>query len=397
MFFEVLDHKRECKAFYLNGSIEDQLPQESGVTWSMHDSLWHRDDVILSAALNNWSLESVCPSEFKELWTQTNKKYDSFVRAFSEAKIDLNEYCIWDLMPERFLIEMFSLKMEILQHLNNGLTIPDHYDINKKIVAVCNHVENNGLRLNKKALYPFLAEEKAKKLYSILLMSDIQYVQYIPFNTITNRLSIKTGSFPILNLKKEYRSIIEPMNDFFLELDYNAAEVRTVIALQGKEQPKEDVYSWIAANLIKTDDRKQAKKETLMWLYNPENQNSALEGFLPRQETLEQFYSNGIVETIFKRKIESDDFHALNYTVQSTASDNALDRVYEIISYLKQKKTKSHVAFLMHDSIVLDLKKEDMALVTDLVRLYKNTRLGNFPVNVLIGSNFGNMVEQGTF
>ena len=64
-------------------------------------------------------------------------------------------------------------------------------------------------------------------------------VSYDLFGTVTGRLSTKQGSFPILNYKKELRGAIRPKWDCFVELDYNAAEVRTLLSLSGEQQPKE--------------------------------------------------------------------------------------------------------------------------------------------------------------
>ena len=67
-------------------------------------------------------------------------------------------------------------------------------------------------------------------------------VSYNQFGTKTGRLSTQPKSFPILTMNSEFRSIVKPTNNKFVELDYNAAEARTLLALAGKEQPKEDRF-----------------------------------------------------------------------------------------------------------------------------------------------------------
>ena len=65
-----------------------------------------------------------------------------------------------------------------------------------------------------------------------------------------------------MNLSKQYRKVIHPKNDFFLELDYNAAEVRVFLALSGFKQPETDIHEW---NRIKFgyDDRSEAKNNII--------------------------------------------------------------------------------------------------------------------------------------
>ena len=96
------------------------------------------------------------------------------------------------------------------------------------------------------------------------------YVDYNIFGTKTGRLSTKKGSFPILTMDKRYRSSVKPNNDWFVELDYNAAELRVLLALAGKEQPDEDIHDWNVKNVYRNLlTRDEAKTRIFAWLYNP--------------------------------------------------------------------------------------------------------------------------------
>jgi hypothetical protein len=57
------------------------------------------------------------------------------------------------------------------------------------------------------------------------------------------------------------------------------------------------------------------------------------------------------------------------------------------------KGTKSHVAFIVHDEIVLDLHDEDKHLVPQLKEIFQNNKLGNFMANVKAGKNYGKLKE----
>ena len=55
---------------------------------------------------------------------------------------------------------------------------------------------------------------------------------------------------------------------------------------------------------------------------------------------------------------------------------------------------KSFVSLLVHDSLVLDLAEEDKPLLVDLIRTLSDTQWGTFPVNIKIGSNYGEMKKM---
>ena len=96
--------------------------------------------------------------------------------------------------------------------------------------------------------------------------------------------------------------------------------------------------------------------------------------------------------TPFHRTIKDvDSHHALNYLVQSTAADLALKQFMKVKYFLDKNGCGSEVAFLIHDSIVLDLKKSDLELLPTIEHLLSSTTWGHFPVTTNIGTNLGNL------
>ena len=55
------------------------------------------------------------------------------------------------------------------------------------------------------------------------------------------------------------------------------------------------------------------------------------------------------------------------------------------------KGCKSHVAFPIHDSVVLDFSIEDKERLSEIVDIFSSTELGRFKVNISVGKNFGNL------
>jgi DNA polymerase I-like protein with 3'-5' exonuclease and polymerase domains len=91
--------------------------------------------------------------------------------------------------------------------------------------------------------------------------------------------------------------------------------------------------------------------------------------------------------------IPSEERTALNYIIQSTCAENVLRQMIKVSNYLKG--CKSYVAFPIHDSIVLDLSKEDKEKLPEIIDIFSNTALGKFMVNVRVGQNFGQLEKLG--
>ena len=216
------------------------------------------------------------------------------------------------------------------------------------------------------------------------------------FGTITGRLTTKKDSFPILTLDKNYRKIIKPQNDWFIELDFNAAELRCLLALNNQKQPEEDIHDWHGFILNRLSDknldRNDIKRKIFGWLYGPANVSLGIpqiERYYNKQQALQKYWNGEEVVNHFGRKIKADEFHALNAIIQSTTSDTFLRRAIATNKLLEGKK--SFTMGLIHDSMVIDFAREDKDLLENLSKEFGNTDLGIFKVNTSLGTNFGNM------
>jgi len=173
-------------------------------------------------------------------------------------------------------------------------------------------------------------------------------------------------------------------------LDFNAAELRTLIALQGKSQPKEDIHEWNIKNVYRgLVTREEAKKRIFAWLYNPDSNDYLSSRAYDRDSVVQKYFTQGQVRTFWDKIIPSEERTALNYIIQSTCAENVLRQMIKISNSLRG--TKSHVAFPMHDSIVLDLSIEDKKKLPEIIDSFSDTALGKFKVNVAVGQNFGQL------
>ena len=196
-----------------------------------------------------------------------------------------------------------------------------------------------------------------------------------------------------MSLKKEQSELLTPQNDAFVELDLNAAEIRMLMALSGREQPQGDIHEWVVNNVFNGEkERSKAKVELFAWLYNPSSSKSRFDQIFSRQ-IFRDFFApeDEVLTTPFGRRLAVDERKAQNYLLQSTTSDQVLENAYKIQKMLKGKKSK--IAFTLHDSIILDMSQEDAIMLKDIKLQFEQTQWGSFMSTCKIGKNFGNLKE----
>ena len=392
MFFQLLDSKTDCAGTYIDGQfIWDKIPNGISKTWSYSEHLYGKDIQYASLITSGKSIGDCCPEHLRERWTQSADLVKSHFKALSVSKVDLDDVCFYDVVPQKHLQHYFDTKNEITKWVFDNIEKPENYNFLLRLQAAVKELKRHPVNLNSFAVYISSADDmKAKHLYT-QFGETTPYVDYDIFGTVTGRLTTKKNSFPILNLKKELKNHVRPNNDVFLELDFNAAEVRTMFALQNHKQPEEDIHEWNIKNIFKEDlSREKAKTKLFAWLYNEESQTIQSD-FYDRQSLRERYYDGEKIQTPFGRTIAAPSRKALNYLLQSSSSDNTMDRFCKISNYLRA--TRSHVAFVVHDSVIIDLHKDDRRMIPELVEMFGNTQLGKFKVNCSIGKNLGHMKE----
>ena len=114
-----------------------------------------------------------------------------------------------------------------------------------------------------------------------------------------------------------------------------------------------------------------------------------LNNIYERDKIKEKYFRGSYITTDFKRKIDCDEYHAVNYIIQSTSADLLFEQMVKVWRLLEDKK--SFIKFCNHDSITIDLSTEDQYLVNDIKEVFSQTRYGNFKTNCHGGKNWGNM------
>ena len=389
MYFQPVDKKRECNFIYYEGEFCRDHTSEMKKTWDYYSFLENKEIEYANLYCGGKNLDDVCPPSLQEDWREITKLLKAHLRTFQEAKISLDDICFYDSVPEHFLMRYCDIKSEITKHVFDSHKKPENYDFLLELTKLVENIKNQSLDINSKSLEPKLHNFKTRQFYKKISKLDNK-INYKIFGTKTGRLTTDSNSFPILTLDKDHREILIPRNDLFLELDYNAAELRVFLGLLGIPQPKEDIHTWIGENVFNGKySRDMVKKKVFAWLYNPEAVNKELEKIFNKQKVLDKYYSNGVVKTYFGRSIETDQHHALNYIIQSTTSDMFLRKVIDLNNFLKNKK--SNIVFMIHDSVVIDFQGVEKKDINQIIDVFSNTKFGKLKINISAGKNYGKM------
>jgi len=369
-----LDIRNNCKGIYHQQEFKfkeyESLLDNYSVAWK-HSPIIQRDENLfyLYVAVRGATLESYSPNEqdFKRVY----QKIKSQQKAAATAKISLEDSCFYDVMPKSQLLEWYREKELCLIQAHRQVKKESDYEILHKAHVLTTNIKNQKITYNYRP---------SRVMYNI-------------FGSATGRLTTQRSSVPVLTMDKKKRKQLTPTNDVFVEIDLNAAEIRTLIALQGQEQPQEDIHEWIKRTVFSDSlSREDVKKKVFSWLYNFSAPKSRLDKFFSRQ-IFRDFYSydTEILKTPFGRNLKVEERKAQNYLLQSTTSDQVVENAYKIQKFLHGKKSK--LAFLLHDSIILDMSKEDAIMLKDIKLEFEKTRWGNFVSSCKIGKNFADLRE----
>lgn len=381
--FQAIDDRGDCVAYCYDYQLHNDIE------FANFDGSWASfkrapstiEYASIYAATDD--IKSVCPEHLLGRFLNSEHKINSCRKALKKAKISESEHCFYDPIPEHYLIEFFSLKNAISEHVLANYTKPKNYDHLLKIQVVKAHLENYNFKLhaeNSVNLGPD-AVELYKKYH------NDSYVSYDMWNVITGRLATTNNSFPIMNISREKRRMVVPKNDAIVEIDINAHQIRTALALMGKPQPPEDFYAHIQP-ILGTVNRSQTKKRFFAWFYGSEV-NKELDQYFDRSSVVFEYWDGENVKTIHGRTIPADEFHAFNYIVQTTANDLFMESLYEIVNILDGKKTRIMTA--IHDSVLLDLDLSEKYLIQEVVEKLENTSIGKFKCSASVGHNFGEL------
>jgi len=391
LIFQTLDDKFECIGIYADGQLFfEDLPDKLTKTWKYTGSLYDMDVQYAWLMVQGSPINEAAPEHLKEPLEKAQKRLRAYVKSFRLAKINLRDHCIFDLVPEDFLKEFCEIKNQITEHIFESREKPECYEHLARVHKLLYKIKYQNLNLSiagcKQLFYNSFSRANAKKI-----LDGPHYIDYNLFGTITGRLATHPDSFPMLTLKRNFRGLIKPHNDWLVSLDYNGAELRTLLALSDEKQPEGDIHDWNIKNIFELSlTREEAKTTIFSWLYNPDSKSITTDIY-NRDKLLEKWYNDGYISTPFGRRIKVEERKAFNYLIQSTTSDVVLDRAVEIDKMLEG--TESFISHIVHDEIVLDMTDSDRALIPEIKKLFAENILDTFVVNLKAGEDYLDLKE----
>jgi hypothetical protein len=392
MLFQVLDAKKDCVGYYANKKLHSvaSIPYD-GTTWEYSGHLPGSHYELGRLYSNGASLTEVCPPHLKNDWEKIKSTFKSCLKAFQSARLSLDDNCLYDVVPEYFLFQFLELKNKITEHVLSTSPRPKNYDSMYNLLELLQSIRGRPLNIDTARIAHLFNSVRGKN-FQRTLQTAKHICDYNPWGTVTGRLATMPRGFPILTMNKEFRACVKPHNDWLLELDFNAAELRVLLALSGAPQPPKDIHDWNVKNVFGGElTREEAKVKTFAWLYS-QRSNQQLEGLYNKGLVKKKYWDGFRIETDYGRIIEEvDEHHALNYIVQSTTIDMVHEQAHKVHELLKGRK--SYISFLIHDAVYIDLADDDRYEILNLLDTFRKTRYDMFKVNVSAGRNLGDMKE----
>lgn len=188
------------------------------------------------------------------------------------------------------------------------------------------------------------------------------------------RYGLLDGSFKILTCTKEERKKIEPISsDYVLvEFDYNAFEIRTLVALCGLKQPPGDLYN-LLHNENNSLTRAEFKQHLISSLYSNRVERTVLHSIIEKTKLKQRFpLEDGKLVNPFGRQLESDPYHYYSRLLQSSAAYILFQQLYRLVSYLQMFGLKSFVSFCIHDSVCMHIHKSELYMINTFEEILSN-------------------------
>jgi hypothetical protein len=393
MIFQILDNKEDCFGIYKEGEfIYDRVPHNATGTWTWNPNLSGAAIDYAHIYASGRNLDEVCPEDLKLRFQKRQERIKAFINSAANAKIKIDEQCMFDLVPEHHLKHYCEIKNEICQWVFDNYKRPDNHQFIVDLYEMASDISKRPVLIDHNVLKKASKTDLKARALVNSLNGENKPICYDVWGSVTGRLTTKQGSFPIMNLKKELANCVIPKNDLFVQFDLNGAEIRTLLSLSTATHPREDIHEFNMKNVYRgITTRDKAKKRFFAWLYNPNSKDYLTERFYNKTMVLKKFYSNGEIYTPFGRRIQTDDFHALNYLLQSTSSDNCMQQACKINKFFRN--TSSFVHSVVHDSLTIDLKLSDRHLLPQIQEIFEDTQLGWFRSSVHVGGNLRDMME----
>jgi hypothetical protein len=271
--------------------------------------------------------------------------------------------------------------------------------LNDDCTKVFHLLSKNPLGIDKKSFVKFYKVQKEEYNFE-----ERKVYSYYNLHSVTGRPSNSFNNINFLAIPKnnEVRTFFKPLNDKFLELDFDGYHIRLVADAIGFPLTEESAHIQLAKLY-------NPGEEITDELYSKAKQTNfeALYGKVPKEYEHLEFYqkltqfiadlwskfnSEGSIEVPKSHRVfEKDNKNALypsklfNYYVQSLETGRNVEILKKVLFLLHNKE--SFLALYTYDSIIIDFSLKDGKQTVEEIKNYMEEK-GKYPIRVKESSDF---------
>lgn len=222
-------------------------------------------------------------------------------------------------------------------------------------------IEKNGIGVNQNFLKVFGDKYKSS-------IHDKKVYQNYNFYTSTSRPSNAINNLNFAALTNEQRKCFSPLNDIFVEFDYDAYHPRLIGQLVDYEFPDTSVHEYLSEKY--GVDIAEGKTKTFQYMYGgiPNDVANKIE-FLDKTKKFikalwEEYQDNSFVQTrryfrnLYKENLPNMNPQKLfNYYIQAHETETNVQTLHGLHTYLYSKETK--IVHYNYDSFLFDYSRKD--------------------------------------
>ena len=252
-------------------------------------------------------------------------------------------------------------------------------------------LEQNGIGVNTNIISTF-GHQVAKYIH------DKKLYQNYNFFTTTSRPSNSIHNLNFAALTEEHRRCFSPLNDVFIEFDFDAYHPRLIGDLVGYEFPKTSVHEYLSKKY--NVDVKEGKTRTFQYMYGgiPNDVARKVE-FLNLtkkliQEMWNEYKENKFIKThTYKRMLYEKNLDNMNpqklfnYYIQAYETERNVKLLNKLHQYLLTRET--NIVHYNYDSFLFDYSKTDG--VETIHEIKKILEHNGFITKTKVGNNYGDM------
>ena len=310
---------------------------------------------------------------------------------FNKVKYEVNWSNFYNDSDYMYYYPLYKI-MEKINYQDDDLEVtPELQLFHDEFCEAFTKIELNGIGVNTNLISTF-GHHVAKYVY------DKKLYQNYNFFTTTSRPSNSIHNLNFAALTPEHRKCFSPLNDVFVEFDFDAYHPRLIGDLVGYDFPNSSVHEYLSEKYGVVIDK--GKNMTFQYLYGgiPNEIASKIE-FLNMTKNLInemwiEFKNKKKINThIYNRPLKEENLDNLNpqklfnYYIQSYETERNVKLLIKLHQYLLSRKT--NIVHYNYDSFLFDYDRSDgVQTIYDIKRILEEN---GFMTKTNVGLNYGEM------